>query len=138
MLTEMVKQAMPAQIALKIPRCDAMKSHHPLFETAVISIDVLNVVNPANHSLPCGNIHRAMDDTCMFSNHLVSCRTIGTEHHILLQQGFEYGFNLFSTYALQNKVSRIAMTIPHHQYRNLLSRQASFRSFTAPFAGNSG
>jgi len=55
-LDETINHSVPAQIAFEIPRCNAMKFHHPLFESAVIGIDVLNVIAIAYHPLACGNI----------------------------------------------------------------------------------
>ena len=70
-LAETVNHSVPAQIAFEIPSCNAMKFHHPLFESAVISIDVLYVIDAAYHPLVCGNIDWTVNDPHMFGDYLV-------------------------------------------------------------------
>ena len=76
-MAETINHSVPAQIAFEIPRCNAMKFHHPLFESAVIGIDVLNVIYTAYHPLACGNIDWTVNDPHMFGDYLVRDCIIG-------------------------------------------------------------
>jgi len=77
-LSEAVKHSVPAKIAFEITRGYTMKSHHPLLESAVIGIDVLNMIDATDNPLACGNIDWAMNDPSVLGDQLVRCRTIGT------------------------------------------------------------
>src|ERR1035437_8244674 len=115
-----------------------MEFHHPLLESAVIGIDVLDMIDAAYNPLTCCNINRAMCNSHMFGDYLVCGCTIGTYHHILIQKGFEHGFDLLRTHAWQNKISCFAMTVTHYQHGYLFCRRASFCRFTPTLMGYSG
>jgi len=66
-----------------------MKFHHPSFESVVIGIDVLNVIDAA-YSAGCGNIDWTVRASRMFGNYPVRGCAIGASHHSLIQQWLGY------------------------------------------------
>jgi hypothetical protein len=55
-----------------------MKSPHPLFESAAIGIDVLNMIDATDNPLAYGNIDGTMNNPRVLGDQLVRCRNIST------------------------------------------------------------
>ncbi|MEO6421568.1 MAG: hypothetical protein ABIR84_02485 [Candidatus Nitrotoga sp.] len=69
---------MSIMIAFEIMRGYTIKSYHPMFDSAVIGIDVLNMIDATDYPLAWGNIFGAMINRRVLGDQLVHYRTIGT------------------------------------------------------------
>lgn len=58
----------------------AVKFTHPFFESAVIGVDVLDVVDASDNPFSRRHIDRTMGDMFLFGNCLIHERAIGTKH----------------------------------------------------------
>lgn len=70
-MSEAVKHSVPAKMAFEITRGYTMKPHHPLLESTVVGIDVLNMIDATDSTLACGNIDGAMNDPRVLGDQLV-------------------------------------------------------------------
>lgn len=122
----------------QVARGDTVKPMHPFLQSAVVRVDVLDMVNPCNHANPLRQIHRAMTDPHL-PRHRAQCATaIRAENGIGCQKRLQDGADMFLVRARQHEVRCAARTIPTNQYRNLFVRQAALGGLAAPLAGGAG
>lgn len=100
-----INQSSPPEIIGKVMCGDAVRSAHPFFESTVVGIHVLHVVDLADIPDTCSQIDWAVDDA-NFPHCGTQClATISTENCIVCQQWFECRADvLFVSLRLQNVV----------------------------------
>ena len=62
-----------------------MESFHPLFEPAVVSVNVLNMIGTSDDSNPGSKIDGAMGDSKTAGHGSINSRTIAAENDIFFQ-----------------------------------------------------
>jgi len=65
------------KITSKIIHGYTIKSRHPLFKSAVIDIDVLNIIDAGDYLLACGNIDGTINNLRVLDNQFGRCCPIG-------------------------------------------------------------
>ena len=60
MLSECFDDAPPAQVVLQVFRGHPMEPSHPFFQPRMVSVRVLDVVDPSQYSESLAKIHRPM------------------------------------------------------------------------------
>jgi hypothetical protein len=84
-LAPTIEPSMPTQIIFQILGRDPMKSFHPLFEPAVVGINVLDMVNTINDSNASREIDGAVNNAEAMRHRSVDGSTITTKNGIFRQ-----------------------------------------------------
>ena len=78
-MSESFSQSVPAEVVGEVFGGYAVELCDPFFESAVIGIDVLDVINAADHALACGKIDGAMGNMSLFGNGSIDGCAIGAQ-----------------------------------------------------------
>jgi len=125
----------PAEIVGKVMCGDAVETAHPFLESAIVGIDVLNMVNPGNNTNTSGQVNRTMSDADFPCGGSQSLAAIRAENGILRQNGLEGCTDVLLVGLDQHEVGCATGPIPADQHGNLFVRQTALRCLTAPLAG---
>ena len=139
MLSECLDHATPAQIVVQVFGRHPVESSHPLFQPRMVSVRVLDMVDPGQDSDPVSEVHRPMGHP-----HLPSRQGDGTfsspvraQDRIPGQERFQDSFNLPVVVLGKNRIGGGARPVPDHQDGNLFPGKPPFLSSAAPFPGPS-
>ena len=117
-------------------RSYAVEAPYPIFESAVVGVNVLHVIDLGDHPNARRQIDRAMGDSHFPSGSTQRLPAVGAENDIACQEGLERGADVRSIGLLENEVGRASGTITANQHRNLFVGQAAFRGLAATLAGS--
>lgn len=112
-----------------------MESVHPFLEPAIVSVDVLDMVNTRDHAYSLRQVHRSMDDAHFARDRAQCLAAIGTQNGVGCQDRLQDSADMFLVRAFQHEVRHAARAIPANQHRNLFVRQAAFAGLAASLAG---
>ena len=111
-----VQRAKPAQVVFQITRGNAVKAVQPLFETAVIGVDVLDMDGAVDAHARV-QIDRLVREVCVLRKAAVGPVAIAHQQRILGQHGLQCagqrGFCHLP--ASHHPVQRLPGTVPSHQ-----------------------
>ena len=139
MLSKCFDHAAPSQVVIQVFGGDSVKSSHPFFQSRMIGVRVLDVVNACQDSDPLVEIHRPMDHA-----YLTGCQgdrafssPVRAKDRIPGQEGLQYRFDLPMVVLRKNRVGSRSRAIPDHQNRNLLPGEPPLCGPSTPFSGPS-
>ena len=139
MLSECLDHATPAQIVVQVFGRHPVESSHPLFQPRMVSVRVLNVVNPGQDPDPLAQVHHPMGHAYLPSRQ--GDRTfpspVRAQDRIPSQKGFQHRFDLPMVVLGKNRIGGRTRPVSDHQDGNLFPGEPSFLSPTAPFSGPS-
>ena len=72
----------PAKIIGQVMSSDSMKPDHPLLESAIVGIHVLNMVNLADHADSRSQIDRTVGDADFTSRRTQRLAAVGAKHGV--------------------------------------------------------
>lgn len=85
MLTPAFQPSAPTQIIFQVLGRDPMKASHLLFESTVVCVDVLDVVNPSNNQNSGRQVDRPMGDAELVSHRPINRVTVATQNGVFRQ-----------------------------------------------------
>lgn len=130
-----LNQATPAQIIAQAVGSDSVEAAHPLLESAIVGIDVLDMIDTGDDTLTSGQIDRAVGDAHFFRYRRQRLFSVGAQNDIVRQKRLERGADMHLVGLLQDDVSGVSGAIPADQNSGLFFRQAALAGFAAPLAG---
>jgi hypothetical protein len=130
-----LNQATPAQIIAQVVGSDTVEAAHPLLESAIVGIDVLDMIDTGDDTLTSGQIDRAVGDAHFFRYRRQRLFSVGAQNDIVRQKRLERGADMHLVGLLQDDVSGVSGAIPADQNSGLFFRQAALAGFAAPLAG---
>src|SRR5450759_1571953 len=84
-----VEGAVPAEIAVQVFRGHALEAAQPALETAVVGIDVLDVVDAGDDADAGGQINRAVRHADLAGGGRECPRAVGAKDGVLAQNGLQ-------------------------------------------------
>ena len=139
MLSECLDHATPAQVMIQVFGGHPVESSHPFFQSRVVGVRVLDVVDASQDADSLVQVHRPMGHA-----HLPSCEgdrafpsPVRAKYRIPGQEGLKHRFDLPMVVLRKNRVGRRSRAIPGHQNRNLLLGEPPLCGPATPFPGSS-
>ena len=108
------------QVILQIFRRHAMETRHPSFESTVIGIDVLDMVNPSDHANSRGQVEGAMGDLQVLRDGPVHAGAIATQDDILSQERAQRRFDFGGGGCGQLEIRSRPGAVTDNQHGNLI------------------
>ena len=129
----------PSKIVGQVLGCDSMETKHPPFQARMVSVHILDVINPGQHPNALAQV-----DCTVSSPHFASCQcegplssTVGAEDGIRGQERFQDSFDRLVVVPRKNRIEGGSRAIPNGQNRNLFEGESALRRPTAPFPRSS-
>ena len=139
MLSECLDHATPAQVVVQVFGSHPVEPSHPFFQSRMIGVRVLDVVDAGQDPDPLTDIHRPVGHA-----HLPGRQGDGSlstpvraKDGIPGQQGFQYRFDLPMVVLRKNRIGSRSRAIPDHQNRKLLPGDPPLCGPSIPFPGPS-
>ena len=130
-----LNQASPAEVVAQVACSHAVEAAHPAFESAIVGIDVLDVINAGDDTLTSGQIDRPVGNPHFFGYRRQCLFSVGAQNDIGRQKRLENGPDVGLIGLLQHEVCRVSGAIPADQDSSLFFRQAALAGFATPLAG---
>ena len=130
-----LNQSSPAQIIAQVAGGHAVKAAHPLLESAIVSIDVLDMIDTGDDTLTGGQIDRAVGNPHFFGNSRQRLFSVSAQNDIGRQKRLEHRPDAGLVGLPQDEVGRVPGAIPADQYGGLFFRQPALAGFATPLAG---
>jgi hypothetical protein len=110
-----------------------MKSFHPLFKSAVVGINILDMVNASNDSNASREIDGAIDNSEALSHRPVDGSTITTENGILRQNSPQRRLDFLFIKRIQHEIRCCTRAVAYYQHRHLVFACATRMDLLAAF-----
>ena len=136
-------QASPAQIVSQVAGSHAVEAAHPFLESAIVpqgdllcsgGIDVLDMLDPRDHTLTSGQIDRPVGNPHFFGHRRQHLFSVGAQNDIGRQQRLEHSPDVRLIGLLQHEVCGVSGAIPTDQDSGLFFRQSALAGFATPLA----
>src|SRR5690606_9605137 len=111
----------PAQVIFQVFGCDPMKSFHPLFKSAVVGINILDMVNTSNDSNSSREIDGAMGNSEAMSHRPVDGSAITTENGIFCQDSPQRRLSCLPIQGIHHGRCRCARAVAEYQRRHRIA-----------------
>ena len=125
------KSSSPAEIVWQVLGRDAVEAIHPLLQTRIVSIDVLDMEDVLLNPDTCGDVDRFVSNGSVFRHGPIRGRPIRTKNSLGRQQLQKQATERFLVGTGKHRVEMFALPILRHKDRNLLIGQPTFSRMPA-------
>ena len=120
-----INHSAPTEIIGKVMSGDAVETVHPRFESTIVGIHVLNVVDLADYSNTRSQIDWPVSDADFPHGGTQRFAAVSTEHRIACQQWLEHRADVLLIGLPQYEIECVASAVTANQHRDLFGGQAS-------------
>ncbi len=130
-----LNQVTPAQIVAQEVGGDAVEAAHPFLESAIVGIDVLDMIDTSDDTLTSGQIDRPVGEAHFFRHCRQRLLSVAVQNDIGCQKRHEHSADMCLVGLLQDEVSSVSGAIPADYDIGLFFGQPALAGFATPLAG---